>query len=506
MNATDQAEVLSPSPEQAQILSAVEHTTENILIQACAGSGKTTTLRMICKVLPSKLRILAVCFNKATAIEFGRKLPPNVDARTIHSLGCKIIQKALSVKFSIDNEKPRKILDDYCESLPGFALSEEDISSFRKCMLPLLDRVRETMTDPEDRSAVKELAEQFGLDVAESTIAHLPVLLNMNRIKRSVISFADMVDHVVHHELQLPIYDVILIDEAQDLNALQLMFLTRMAGVSGARVIAVGDKRQAIYGWRGADSKSMERIKYTFECEEYQLPVCYRCSAAVIHSAQEVVGEDCIRAHQDAPEGLVLDYPPERLSETLRSLLPGDMVLCRTNAPLVSPCLEVIRSGRKASIRGRDIGKALLDLIKKIEKTHKGQDLTSFLNALRAHALIQMERLDREKKHGALMVFEDSIQTIYDVARICDSVYALRSHIDNVFSEDSEGIIFSTIHRAKGLEAPTVMILAPELIPHPMVERQGDPASLEQEMNLDYVARTRARETLLFQPLNGRRS
>ena len=502
MDLVDQEErTLTPSLEQRVILDAVENERGNILIQACAGSGKTTTLRMICSALPMNLRVLAVCFNKSTAIEFGHKLPSNVDARTIHSLGCKIIGKSLRVKFSIDNNKPQRILDEYCAGLPDFGWTKEEITSFRKCMLPLLDRVRETMTNPDDRDAVLELAEQFGFDVAESTVAHLPVLLAFNRRERSVISFSDMIDHVVHHELSLPIYDVILIDEAQDLNALQISFLMRLVAVSGARVIAVGDKRQAIYGWRGADSKSMERIKFIFECEEYQLPVCYRCSTAVIHSAQEIVGEDCIRAYQDAPEGLVLNYPPEQLSETMENLEPGDMVLCRTNAPLVSPCLEMIRSGHKAVIRGRDIRKSLFDLIEKIEKTHRGKSLSAFLNGLRAHGLVQIERLDREKKHGALMVFEDLIQTIYDVAQFCDNVQDLKKYIGDVFSEESEGVIFSTIHRAKGLEARTVVILAPELIPHPMVERLGDSASLEQETNLDYVARTRAREILLFQPL-----
>ena len=367
-------------------------------------------------------------------------------------------------------------------------------------MIPLMDRVRETMTDPDDKAAIRDLADRFGFDVPESTIEHLPVLLGINRVQRSVISFADMIDHVVYYDLSFPKYNVILVDEAQDLNLLQIEFLRRIVEGYGSRIIVVGDRHQAIYGWRGADSRSMERIREIFGCKEYPLSVCYRCSGAVVRSAQEIVGKDCIRVAENAPEGLVLYYPPERFAKTMESLIPGDMVLCRTNSPLVSPCLGLIRSGHKASILGKDTGKALIALASRISAGKTNLSKGTFLNALKAYALIQIERLEREQKAGAIFAFQDMLQALCSFVVTADIAPSeLESHIVGLFSQESRGVIFSTIHRAKGLEADTVVFLAPELIPHPMSH-----ASKElrlQEVNLDYVARTRARMILIFQPL-----
>ena len=87
MNSIEEREnVLMPSRQQETILNAVEQGTANIIIQACAGAGKTTMLKMICNILTMDLRVLAVCFNKSTALEFGQKLPPNVESRTLHYL------------------------------------------------------------------------------------------------------------------------------------------------------------------------------------------------------------------------------------------------------------------------------------------------------------------------------------------------------------------------------------------------------------------------------------
>jgi ATP-dependent exoDNAse (exonuclease V) alpha subunit len=62
--------------------------------------------------------------------------------------------------------------------------------------------------------------------------------------------------------------------------------------------------------------------------------------------------------------------------------------------------------------------------------------------------------------------------------------------------------VFSSIHKAKGLEATRAMILMPNLLPHPMVFKSNVvEVGLEQERNLAYVAVTRAMSELIIQPI-----
>jgi DNA helicase-2/ATP-dependent DNA helicase PcrA len=64
-----------------------------------------------------------------------------------------------------------------------------------------------------------------------------------------------------------------------------------------------------------------------------------------------------------------------------------------------------------------------------------------------------------------------------------------------IFSDDQVGVVFSSVHRAKGLEAKRVYILSPELMPHKMATK---PWELEQERNIEYVAITRTLSELVY--------
>ena len=75
------------------------------------------------------------------------------------------------------------------------------------------------------------------------------------------------------------------------------------------------------------------------------------------------------------------------------------------------------------------------------------------------------------------------------------NVEALKTLISNIFSDDIKGIMLSTIHKAKGLENDRIMFLCPELIPSKYATTDW---MFEQEMNLKYVAITRAKKDLIY--------
>ena len=79
-----------PSKYQQAIYDFVEHGVGNLVVEACAGAGKTTTLIQILKRLPSDKKVLFCAFNKDIVKEIKKKVGndyDNVDIRTVHSLG-----------------------------------------------------------------------------------------------------------------------------------------------------------------------------------------------------------------------------------------------------------------------------------------------------------------------------------------------------------------------------------------------------------------------------------
>ena len=92
-------------------------------------------------------------------------------------------------------------------------------------------------------------------------------------------------------------------------------------------------------------------------------------------------------------------------------------------------------------------------------------------------------------------MLDDKVETIFALADGVDTITGVQNRIEEVFSNDKEGVVFSTVHRAKGLESDNVYILKPELFPHPMAKQDWE---LQQERNITYVAYTRAKQRLAF--------
>lgn len=107
----------------------------------------------------------------------------------------------------------------------------------------------------------------------------------------------------------------------------------------------------------------------------------------------------------------------------------------------------------------------------------------------------QVAKLIQKRKTGAAQQLDDQVKTIDAVAEECKTLNELKQKIENIFSDDNEGIVFSSIHKQKGGEADTVYILESKNMPHPMAEQHFEKV---QECNICYVAITRAKKELYF--------
>jgi DNA helicase-2/ATP-dependent DNA helicase PcrA len=267
----------------------------------------------------------------------------------------------------------------------------------------------------------------------------------------------------------------------------------------GGRVLAVGDAGQALYGFAGADYRSMEQITQRLAAQCLPLSICYRCPAS--HVALAATIQPQIEPRPDAPEGTIEGDVPE--AEMLDRLEPGDLVLCRTNAPLVQLTYKLLGRGVPARMRGRDIGKNLCSLVQHVVE-QDGFSLEDFPAWVAEYRQQQEEALLRRGRPGvemALVSLRDRCGTVEEVYRSVKPrslerfLVAVQGLFGDIDDEVRPVVWLSSVHRAKGDEAPHVYLVRPDLLPHP---RARTPQQQEQEQNIRYVAFTRGKDSLTF--------
>lgn len=517
-----------PSVYQQAIFDAITAMVQGIadfthlVIEAVAGSGKTTTIEQALKLIPSHFLVAFLAFNKHIADELSRRCQraglDNVFAATLHKLGLKNFKKAFP-KFNafrdIDEDKlgyllesvypvTKKTLEELArqENVTGEDNVKAFMKSQRKVNYPKRDGMRKivsmaknTLIDFNNAILVKAMIDQYNMEVEEKYIdelvARLPEIMEMCKQRTDKIDYDDMIWLPIVLNLDLEKFDFLMVDEAQDMNALQIEFILRSVKADG-HIIAVGDRHQSLYAFRGADSQAIPNIIKALDAKVLPLSVTYRCPASHVRKAQALVPH--LEARENAPEGTLIltdDVNAIDYLDLVKHLQPGDMVICRTNGPLVRPAFECIRAGMKAVIRGKDIGSTLINLIKRFET----DDLDQFEVSLAEYYQIEHSKLINAGKEMKALALQDRVQTLQFIMNECRTVSELEAKINMLFSDKNTGIIFSSIHKAKGLEADRVYILRPDLMPHPRAKKEWE---RQQELNCQYVAETRSKDTLVM--------
>lgn len=256
------------------------------------------------------------------------------------------------------------------------------------------------------------------------------------------------------------------------------------------RFIAVGDRRQAINGFAGASCDSFDLIANLPNTTELPLSVNYRCGSNIIEIAKDIVPE--ITAHENAISGEVNEI------DNLKTVTNNDMIICRLSAPLVSVCLKLIAKGKTAQIKGKDIGEGLINLVVKMKAKNIPSLFTKLDNELEKIEKSMPKNIKYPKETSKYLGMKDKIECLSAIAERANGIAELKRYIQDLFSDEAKknAIMLSTIHKAKGLEADNVFILCPEKLP---LRYKGQQTwELEQEMNLKYVAITRAKKVLNF--------
>ncbi len=473
---------------QETIFDEIANGKGHVVVKARAGSGKTTTIVEAISRIPKTKSTIFVAFNKHIATELQNR---GVNACTLNSFGFKMFRQGCAKRTKINVKKTANILKYKIFNL-AMASKETKTKCF-KCIYAvtkLIGLMKSHAVDPKDvKNVYEDLSVKHGIDIPEyDDFLHILTQTYLIGIEqKNVIDFDDQLFLPIYMDLPIEQYDYVFVDEAQDLNPVQIELVKRM-GKDG-RVIAVGDEYQAIYGFRGADPDAIDNIIAGLNAKTLPLSICYRCPKLVVQEAQKIVPD--IEWHDDAEIGIVEQIDLESFEKLADD---GDYVLCRTTAPLVKSCLMFIRNHRKATVKGREIGQQLAGLIEKITED-RSADIQRFLESLNQYASDETDKLKKRGRDAEIMALQDRVDTISALSHNAETVDDLHLRIAQIFSDNVSGIVFCTIHRAKGLEAKRIFILKPELLPHPMAKQ---PWQQKQERNLKYVAVTRSQGELYW--------
>jgi ssDNA-binding Zn-finger/Zn-ribbon topoisomerase 1 len=495
-----------PTDEQRSIISAMIESNDHLLVYAGPGCGKSTTSMKGITFIKNKypnLSIQYACFNAAIRDDFAPRVNVNINGvshklasvASMHQLGRRAIANSVQMPVELNINKTADIMQGIFsyvdwENKQLVDATDEIVSH---CKNHLFEGTNEQ---------IRILCDKFGIINYPSLATYVPEImrrsLDYSRMGKFIIDFDDMIWIPVVKRLAFPHNDILIVDEAQDLNPTQHALMMMVCGKG--RMVVVGDPAQAIYGFRGADSHSMKTLQCmlgTTDRQVSQLPLhtTQRCSKAIVEDLNKRFPMFPLHAKEGAPDGNVgtiysKDFPAH--------VNHGDMVLCRVNAPIISWAFRLLRVNKRVIIQGRDFGAQLVKFVEKL----KARSIPDFRKKIGKWRNVEIDRIKKAARVGGRdpnpMLIE-SVNDKYDamiaIADECKNVDEIVSKIKYLFDVDKtrsneDCIKLSSIHRAKGLEANRVYLLHPELLPHPMARTVED---IEQEKNCEWVARSRAK-------------
>lgn len=527
-------------------LGGIKKPAPHVVVIARAGTGKTTTLIEGLKLLKggtpsitpspqqqliwdalleSKHRCRYVCFaafNKSIADELESRMPPGCEAKTLHRMGFAAIRQHFGrdVKIDVNEHRTKEIIEEitgtprkvWFEDFPRFIPCVEELVSL--CKVNLLEGTAADLYQLCDRYDI-EFGDRYDSDessfrkaeqLQEKVFEIVPQVLAKAKLvskESNKIDFDDQIWLPIVNNYRVWRNDLLVVDEGQDMNRCQ----QELAKRAGDRLIIIGDDRQAIYAFAGADSESLPRLTKELTatqrgCKVLPLTVTRRCGRAIVQQANKYVQD--FEAHESNPDGKVMirsfPIPPNSKLKPpahpcyLEHVQPGDMIICRSNAPLVSQCFKILKMNMPAYIMGKaDIAQSIVSLITKMDATTVPELITKLEDWCKHET--EKEKAKKDPNENKIERFADRRDCALCFCEDMTSVHAVIKRVESLFMVKQDAVRLSSIHKAKGLEAKRVFVLAPGGFRgrHPRMQEW----EWQTELNLRYVGDTRAIEELI---------
>lgn len=463
---------MNNTAEQDHILELAAATKDNLMIDAYAGTGKTTTLELIERAAKQK-PVLYLVFNKRNAKEAEERMLSTTTVRTFNSLGHRIWSAACAKNLSMDFKKTQTILRSIIDESPKAVRS-----TLWEVFYDVVDAVARAKAIgyvPEGKYPnAKRLCTQSTFHASlesrpDDLVSDLIDAVLTRSIKLAYDGFIDFNDQIYMPALFggiYPQFPLLLIDEYQDLNPTNHAMIAKLVGKSNRRLIGVGDPFQNIYGFRGAKAHGMEDARAAYSMTSCDLSISFRCPQAIVNHVKWHVPK--FKANKEG--GHV---------ECLEHLLPADIpesstFICRNNAPLFGVAFQLLGSGRSVSVVGSEIGPKLIGIMKKL-----GPEACSRQAFLDAIAEWEVEKLAKDSTSAS-----DLAECMRVFTRLSDGKAQAIAYAEHLFAQQGS-IQLLTGHKAKGLEYDCVYHLDPFLLDYGT-----------QDKNLAYVIATRSKDKL----------
>jgi superfamily I DNA/RNA helicase len=493
-----------PTPEQMKIFDLISGSwkmrdteTGNIAVNAVAGSGKTTTaVRSIPYAAKRYNRIGFTAFSKEIATTLQGKVEGQCQAGTMHSFGRSLVVERFG-NMPLENWKYLEVAKKefpswFTTGARGFKRIKPEFAAF--LALTKIVREQNIAIDAVFADLTIEIANIAGaMGISLPSKSYLPELiggvlrcLEIGADNPKTMDFGDMIWLPVHHKLGVNKFDLLFGDEAQDFCPVQQAFFMQLS----EKKVIIGDPYQSIMGFAGADTNSFKNLTKWLGARQLPLSVCFRCPTSHLDLARHLVPH--IEARSGATEGHIGQVVVEQI---IRQAEAKDMILCRSNAPLVSVAYRLLKAGKPALVRGKNIGEGIVGLVEKLEPNDMA-DLNLRVQKWKEREIAKL--VDRDANEDSFTALNDQVECVIEMASNYDTVGEFVPGAKSLFGDDNETrpdqVILSSVHRAKGLETENVTILQPSKLGACGETEE----SFQQEKNLMYVALTRAKASLNF--------
>lgn len=464
---------------QIKIFKRVKNTEDNIVIDAVAGSGKSTTLFKIAKILQEK-SILFFAFNTHIEQYASKKLKPfeNIKVQTSHAYGLSCIRK--SPKFKHTQMSVTKVWDTICadKSVPfrdrGTYYSAITALRTFGCMEYSDKKIRQYLSE---NSAIKDQIGdiRFAINNAER-IGELMARMDSD-LKN--YDFNDMLRFPIIYKLFnygfMP--EVLLVDETQDMSFYQFEFIKHFLA-NDVRIIAVGDENQAIYEFRGANGDALNTIEKMSNAVRMPLSITYRCRSNIVrHVKRTFYNEDReippIESNTLGGKVIQMDWDVDD-PYCLKTLIEDkvEMIVSPKNKHIMNIWFALlVQHKTPSSLKGSNIITMLTKLFKALKTSTQFFEMPT--------KLIKMANQDESSPDYDEQMADNAEAALkfLSIDRFVsyDQIFAKLKQLDK---DTTSKIHLHTVHSSKGLESESVFVI-------------NDFFESNQRMNMAYVAYTR---------------
>lgn len=462
------------TPEQTAIVDAVA-SGENTVVEALAGTGKTTTMRLAAEA--RRGRGFYIVFNKAAQVDAKKTFPKSCQVRTAHSLAHQTVARTHGSKLPKGRVRPFPAREAVAAfGIEGFSFDKDrvmhpnTIASMAKSTVTRFCQSAHTELVTENVPWMKGLGPIDWRALAAHVLPYAQAMWkDIAQPEGGKVPLGH--DHYLKiWALTEPVLaaDYVIVDECQDTNPV----LEHVVVAQDTQLVAVGDRLQTLYGWRGT-SNLFRRIT---GAQRLALTESWRFGPVIAREANIWLGLPVM----DTDLRLTGRGGPS----TVAALDEPDAILCRTNAAAVLEVMAAIDAGTRVALVGgatdiATLAHAAIDLQAGRGTTHPELAAFPTWDALRQYV--------NEEDDSDLGVFVKLIDK-----HGADDIITTAAHL---VPENRAQLTVSTAHKSKGRQWPRVKI-GDDFRPPPLDEN-GKPKPIDAaEAMLAYVAVTRAERVL----------